>query len=172
MRMGFMHGPGWGAFSMGGGRRGGGRRLKRGILKFVLLRLLAEEPRHGYDLIRAFREKGWGGGAGSIYPLLGSLEEAGLIEGKDEGERRTYTITEKGRRLLGEHAVDLGEIFEDGDDEEPPERTQRRELRDAASRLMAAVGQLGPSSKPETIEAVRDLLDRTRKDIYGLLAQE
>ncbi len=46
------------------------RRFRRGILKFVLLKLLAELPRHGYDLMRAIREKGWGGGAGSIYPLL------------------------------------------------------------------------------------------------------
>ena len=48
----------------------GMRRLKRGILKFALLKLLSETPRHGYDLIREIREKGWAGGAGSVYPLL------------------------------------------------------------------------------------------------------
>ena len=55
------------------------RRFKRGILKFVLLKLLAAEPRHGYDLMREFRRKGWPSGAGSIYPLLAALEEEGLI---------------------------------------------------------------------------------------------
>ena len=75
----------------------------RGILKFVILKLLAEQPRHGYDLMR-FRAKGWAGGAGSVYPLLAALEAAGLIVGRDEGDRRIYEVTEKGRRHLGEHA--------------------------------------------------------------------
>ena len=68
----------------------------------------SETPRHGYDLIRAIREKGWAGGAGSVYPLLGALEAAGFIAGRDEGERRTYELTEKGRKLLEEPAADIG----------------------------------------------------------------
>ena len=62
------------------GHRRGMRRMRRGILKFALLKLLDELPRHGYDLIRAVREKGWGAGAGSVYPMLAALEAAGLIE--------------------------------------------------------------------------------------------
>ena len=172
MNMGFWHDPRSGRWSMYGrhGRRG--RRLKRGILKFVLLKLLAEMPRHGYDLIRAFREKGWGAGAGSVYPILAALEAAGLIAGRDEGDRRTYEISEKGRRLLEEHAADLGRFFEDGDEDEDESEGPGDKLRDSAGRLMQAITQLGPSSKPETIERVRELLDETRKQIYELLAEE
>ncbi len=70
----------------GGGMKSGTtaagmRRLRRGILKFALLKLLDELPRHGYDLIRAVREKGWGAGAGSVYPVLAALEAAGLSTG-------------------------------------------------------------------------------------------
>jgi DNA-binding PadR family transcriptional regulator len=167
----FWNTAGWArAFAFGGHRHG--RKLKRGILKFVLLKFLADEARHGYDLIREFRRKGWAAGAGSIYPLLAALEEEGLITGRDEGERRVYEATEKGRRHLSEHAVHPGAFFADGDDGEEPEATPRTDLRDAAGRLMQAVSQLGTSSKPETIERVRDLLDRTRKEIYTLLAQE
>jgi DNA-binding PadR family transcriptional regulator len=173
MDVGFWHDPRSGWWSMFGqrGRHHRGRRLKRGILKFALLKLLMEMPRHGYDLIRAFREKGWVAGAGSIYPLLAALEAAGLVEGRDEGERRTYEVTDKGRRLFEEHAEDLGRFFDDDDEDETAD-DPRAELRDAAGRLMQSVAQLGPSSSPETIARVRELLDRTRKEIYTLLAQE
>jgi DNA-binding PadR family transcriptional regulator len=150
-----------------------GRRLKRGFLKFVLLKLLADESRHGYDLIRHFRHRGWAGGAGSIYPILAALEAEGLIAGRDEGERRVYGVTDEGKRHLREHAAEVHSFFEGGDDDETVSGgNQRDELRDAAGRLMQAVSQLGASSKPETIERVRELLDRARRDVYTLLAQE
>jgi DNA-binding PadR family transcriptional regulator len=158
----------WGMY--GPGRRRHGKRLKRGILKFALLKLVAEMPRHGYDLMRAFREKGWGAGAGSVYPILSALEAAGLIVGRDEGDRRTYEISDKGRRLLEEHAKDLGRLFDD--DEDDASEVEEDRLRDAAGRLMQSISQLGPTSKPETIGRVCELLDETRKRIYELLAQE
>lgn len=158
----------WGMY--GHGHRRHGRRLKRGLLKFALLKLLAEMPRHGYDLMRAFREKGWGAGAGSVYPVLSALEAAGLIVGRDEGERRTYEISEKGRRLLEEHAKDLGRLFDD--DEDAGSEAETDGLREAAGRLMQSIAQLGSTSKPETIGRVCELLDETRKRIYEILAQE
>ena len=168
----FWHASGWGG-GFGGPRRRHGRRFKRGILKFVLLKLLADESRHGYDLIREFRRKGWPGGPGSVYPLLGALEEEGLIVGHDEGERRTYEVTDKGREHLREHSIDLASFFEsDRHEEEEAENETHGGLRDSAGRLMQAVAHVGPSSKAETIERVRDLLDRTRREIYTLLAQE
>jgi len=170
MHTGFWRGPGWAEF--GSRRHGHGRRFKRGILKFVLLRLLADESRHGYELIREFRRKGWAGGAGSIYPLLAALEEEGLIAGREEGERRTYEVTDKGRQRLSEHAHHFGAFFENDGEDEDARDDAPGDLRDAAGRLMQAVAQLGPSSKAETIERVRDLLDRTRREIYTLLAQE
>jgi DNA-binding PadR family transcriptional regulator len=168
----FWYAPGWGG-GVGGHQRRRVRRFKRGILKIVLLKLLADESRHGYDLIREFRRKGWPGGPGSIYPLLAALEEEGLISGRDEGERRTYEVTDKGREHLREHEVGFANFFEnEGAEEDAPENETHDGLRDAAGRLMQAMAQVGPSSKPETIERVRDLVDRTRREIYTLLAQE
>jgi DNA-binding PadR family transcriptional regulator len=172
MGMGFWHERSgwWGAYGRRGPRHSG-RRLRRGILKYALLKLLAEAPSHGYDLIRVFREKGWGGGAGSVYPLLSALEAAGLITGRDEGERRTYEISEKGRRVLEEHAAELRRFF-DGDKDEEEGGGPGDALRDSANRLLLAVSQLEASSNSETIERVRELLDNARKEIYALLAQE
>lgn len=153
--------------------RHGMRRLRRGVLKFALLKLLDELPRHGYDLIRAVREKGWGAGAGSVYPVLAALEAAGLIAGREEGGRRTYEITPRGRELLGEHAAELERLLNEEEEEEAsPERETVSQLRDSASRLMQAIAQLGPSSKLETIERVCELLKQARKEIYELLAEE
>jgi DNA-binding PadR family transcriptional regulator len=161
----------WGWYGKHGRRRM--RRMRRGILKFAVLKLLDELPRHGYDLIRAVREKGWGGGAGSVYPLLSALEAAGLITGREEGDRRIYELTEQGRRLLGEHAADLERWLKDEEDNDEEEmHDMGSQLRDSARRLMQAVSQLGPSSKPETIEHVRELLDQARKEIYQALAEE
>jgi DNA-binding PadR family transcriptional regulator len=173
--MGFWVDPhsGWWGGHEGRHHRRGMRRLRRGVLKFALLKLLAEVPRHGYDLIREIREKGWGGGgAGSVYPLLAALEAAGLIAGREEGDRRIYEITEEGRRLLGEHAVELERFLNDADDDEEAAPDVAAQLRDSAGKLMRAIPQLGPSSKPETVERARELLDETRKEIYQLLAEE
>lgn len=167
------------AFRMGDAGRywKAGRKLRRGILKFVILKFLAESDRHGYDLMRLFAQKGWRPPRpGSIYPILNGLEEEGFVRSRAEGERRVYEITEKGRRHLEEHTAHAGDFFEDvfEDDAAQPETkaTPSSQLRDAAERLMQAVGQIGPSSKPETIERVQALLNTTRKEIYTLLAQE
>ncbi len=150
----------------------GVRRMRRGILKFALLKLLDELPRHGYDLIRAVREKGWGGGAGSVYPILAALEAAGLIAGREEGDRRIYEVTEQGRKHLGEHADELERLLNEEDEDEEPADRSAAQLRDSARRLMQAISQLGPSSKPETLERVCELLKEARKEIYELLAEE
>ncbi|MBV8067717.1 MAG: PadR family transcriptional regulator [Candidatus Eremiobacteraeota bacterium] len=137
-----------------------------------MLKLLSELPRHGYDLIRAVREKGWAGGPGSVYPLLSALEAAGLVAGRMEGDRRIYEITEQGRQLLGEHAAEVERWLNDEADDEEEMTDMGSQLRDSARRLMQAISQLGPSSKPETIEHVRRLLDEARKEIYQALAEE
>jgi len=152
--------------------------VRRGILKFVILKLIETQGRtHGYDLMQIFERKGWRSGRpGSIYPILNALEEEGLVISRADGERRVYEITEKGQRQLNEHMAHAGNFFErffeDDDEQETPQGGPADGLREAASRLMQAVSQIGPSSKPETIEQVRELLDKTRKDIYTLLAQE
>jgi DNA-binding PadR family transcriptional regulator len=164
----------WWGHAEGRHRKRVGRRFRKGILKFALLKLLAEVPRHGYDLMREIREKGWGGGAGSVYPILAALEAAGLVVGREEGDRRIYEITEKGRGLLGEHAAELERFLndEDEDDEEDASPGAGDRLRGSAGRLMQSIAQIGRSSKPETIDRVCELLDQVRKEIYQLLAEE
>ena len=91
--------------------------------------------------------------------------------GRDEEGRRIYELTEKGRKMMEERWAEIGRFFED-DDEEEGTRDRRAQMRDSASRLMQAVSQLGYTSKPESIERVRELLDKARKEIYEVLATE
>lgn len=107
---GFGHGFGHG-FG-GGGRRGGGRgeRGERrrmfdgGELRLVLLKLIADEPRHGYDLIRQIEELTGGTYApspGVIYPTLTMLDDMDLIEAQQsDGAKKLFAITDAGRAEL------------------------------------------------------------------------
>lgn len=149
----------------------GRRRFKRGMLKWIVLRMLAESEgeRHGYDLIRFFQSWGWTGGAGSMYPLLAGLEADGLVESRDEGGRRNYTITEKGRRVLNEG---LPRSFRFEDVFESEEQPVSDEAQGAFDRLIAAWTQAKQVAKPETVQRIVEILDHTRKEIYTILADE
>src|ERR1700737_4594721 len=98
-------GPGHG----GGGRHGGGnmmragRMLAQGDLRLIALALIAEQPRHGYDIIKQLEEKtsGWySPSPGIVYPTLTYLEEVGHLTSQADGAKKLYTITDEGRAYL------------------------------------------------------------------------
>lgn len=74
-----------------------------GHLRLYLLRLLAERPMHGYEIIQALAEQSGGTyqpSAGTIYPRLGKLEEEGLVTKTADGRKTVYAITDAGRAEL------------------------------------------------------------------------
>lgn len=94
-----------------GGR--GGRMFDAGALRLVVLGLIAEEPRHGYDIIKAFEARFQGAyspSPGAIYPMLQMLEEADLLTSSVTGTKRLYTMTEAARAYLDEHRPELDRI--------------------------------------------------------------
>ncbi|MGH7122145.1 MAG: PadR family transcriptional regulator [Acetobacteraceae bacterium] len=109
------------AMFRGGHGYGGGRMFGQGALRLVILSLIAEQPRHGYELIKEI--EGRLGGAyspspGVIYPTLTLLEEQELIrlavggaEGAEEGGKKRYAITEGGRHFLADNEPDVRAIF-------------------------------------------------------------
>lgn len=107
------HGRGFGG-GFGGGGGGGGRRrmFDGGELKFVLLKLIADTPRHGYDLIREIEAMTGGTYApspGVVYPTLTLLDEMNLIgEQQSEGAKKRFAATDEGRAMLAEQ----GEVVE------------------------------------------------------------
>jgi len=125
----------WGPFhfDFGDGPEGRGRRGRRsrrmfesGELRLVLLKLIADEPRHGYDLIRAIEELTGGEYApspGVIYPTLTLLQDMGLVEEAPvEGPRKPFQSTDEGRKHLEERADEVESLFERLADLAPDER--------------------------------------------------
>jgi DNA-binding PadR family transcriptional regulator len=80
-----------------------GRMLAQGDLRLIALALIAEEPRHGYEIIKLVEEKTadwYSPSPGIVYPTLTYLEEAGYVTASTEGSKKLYTITEEGRDYL------------------------------------------------------------------------
>ena len=136
MRGGRGWGGNWGPFHFdfgnndsgrGRGRRGRRRMFESGELRLVLLKLIADEPRHGYDLIRAIEELTGGEYApspGVIYPTLTLLQDMGLIEeAKEKGPRKPFQITDEGRKHLEEKADEVEALFERLAEFAPEERS-------------------------------------------------
>jgi len=101
----------------GDGHHGGRSRrmFDGGELRLVLLKLIEEQPRHGYDLIRDIEERTCGAYApspGVVYPTLTMLEDMGLIEEqKAEGAKKLYAITNAGQAHLTEREEEVEALF-------------------------------------------------------------
>ena len=88
---------------MGGDGMPGGRKLSSADLQLVLLALLAEQPAHGYELIRMLEQRSAGfyvPSPGMIYPALTYLDEIGQAAVAADGNRKLYSLTEAGRSHL------------------------------------------------------------------------
>lgn len=102
----------------GGGRPMGGRRARMfdgGELRLVLLKLIADAPRHGYDLIReieALTAGAYAPSPGVVYPTLTLLDEMGLIEEQQsEGAKKRFAATDAGRAHLSDHAEQVAAMM-------------------------------------------------------------
>ncbi|MFI6574348.1 helix-turn-helix transcriptional regulator [Nocardiopsis sp. NPDC050513] len=84
-----------------------------GRLRLYLLKLLDESPRHGYEIISLLRDRFLGvysPSPGTIYPRLARLEEEGLVTHTEEGGRKVYRLTDKGRQELRDRSGDLDDL--------------------------------------------------------------
>lgn len=89
--------------------------FESGELKLVILRLLKEKPRHGYEVIKALEERMWGcytPSPGAVYPTLQLLEDQGYVRVVETEGKKVYHITPEGERFLEEHKDTLDDIFE------------------------------------------------------------
>jgi DNA-binding PadR family transcriptional regulator len=87
--------------------------FSHGRLRLYLLKLLAEGPKHGYELIRLLENRFHGlyaPSAGTIYPRLSRLSAEGLVTHAAAGGRKVYEITEAGRAELAQRAGELAEL--------------------------------------------------------------
>jgi DNA-binding PadR family transcriptional regulator len=131
--------------SWGGGPRGRrGRVFESGQLRLVLLKLIADEPRHGYDLIRAIEDLTGGEYApspGIVYPTLTLLQDMGLIEeAPGEGARKPFQVTPEGRTHLNDKSEEVDRLMQRLKDLAPEQRhSAGPAIGRAVKNLMAAL---------------------------------
>jgi DNA-binding PadR family transcriptional regulator len=148
------------------------RVFDQGDLRYVLLRLIADSPRHGYELIKAIEEK-FGGtyspSPGIIYPTLTLLEELGYIRPDSaEGPRKQFAITPEGTAFLAANQAVVDQIFARMAEVSRaygsgPAPEIRRALSNLEAALAIRLGR-GPLSADE-VRAVTVILDRAAGEV-------
>jgi DNA-binding PadR family transcriptional regulator len=126
--------------------------FRHGRLRLYLLRLLDEEPRHGYEVIRLLRDRFMGVYApspGTIYPRLARLEEEGLVTHDEENGRKVYRITEAGREELRSRSDELDELED--------------ELSASVSDIVREVRE----DVRDTVRSLREELTRAAREMRG-----
>src|SRR4051794_18634727 len=133
-----LEGDGWGRR-----RRRGRRMFESGELRLVLLKLIADEPRHGYDLIRAIEDLTGGEYApspGVVYPTLTLLQDMNLIEeAPGEGPRKPFQVTQEGRAYLEERAEEVEALLDRLRDLKPRHSEAGPAIGRAVKNLMTAL---------------------------------
>jgi DNA-binding PadR family transcriptional regulator len=160
----------------GPGGRGGRRRLfDSGELRLVLLKLIADSPRHGYDLIREMETLTGGVYApspGVVYPTLTLLDEMGLIgEQQAEGAKKQFAITEAGRAHIDDKKTEIDGLFERlAALEEVRARGDRAPIRRAMGNLHAVLHNRMHAGEitDETLHQVAAILDEAAQKIERL----
>jgi len=151
--------------------------FRHGRLRLYLLRLLDEEPRHGYEVIRLLRDRFMGVYApspGTIYPRLSRLEDEGLVTHDEENGRKVYRITEAGREELRSRGAELDELEEElsesvsdiarefGEDV----RATVRSLREELTRAAREVRQTEPDIAREAAETAREQARQSKESAW------
>lgn len=182
-------GGGWGR---GGRHRGGGgggdmfrigRMLAQGDLKLLALALIAEQPRHGYEIIKLIEEKTSGcysPSPGVVYPTLTFLEEAGYVTAEADGAKKRFTITAEGRDYLdanrdfadailgrlAEIGLKMGKVRRwMGAEREPPAGPELPRLIEAALENLRDVARAKLAENPRTETRLVEILAGVANDL-------
>ncbi|MFS2004473.1 PadR family transcriptional regulator [Duganella sp. CT11-25] len=154
----------------GGGPRGRGPKMfDAGAMRYVVLQLISEKPRHGYELIKELEQRSGGGytpSPGAIYPLLSMLLDMGHVSATPDGNKKLHTITAEGEAFLAENRQFVDAILarmSDPDEYRDDLRSIMHELKQAAI-LQAR----GTNHSPERLEQVRAILRQATADINAL----
>lgn len=155
------------------GRERGGRGPRvfaPGDLKLLLLALIAEQPAHGYDLIRKIEglfEGAYCPSPGVIYPTLTFLEESEMVIGDAQAGKKLYTVTDAGRQSLADQAVALEGVRMRIDVSKRSLRGHDRppEIHEAVHNLRHALQMHHGRWSPEEILRVSELLNSTAKAV-------
>ncbi len=151
-----------------GGRRAFGE-AERGSIKYDILGILWDGPRHGYDIMLTIEEqRGYRPSPGSIYPALQMLEEGDFLTGQDIDGKRVYTITDKGSELLAKHR----ETADGGAPGEPGHAQMIARGMQTMVGLKMVIKEIARTRNPDMYTQALAIIERARRDLYALLTHE
>jgi DNA-binding PadR family transcriptional regulator len=139
-------------------------------VRAAILLLLAEQPRHGYEIITELADRSdgqWQPSPGSIYPVLKRLAREGLVDAEHLDGKRVFSLTEAGRAVVEAERSTWGEPWALS----PDDSEEAMDLWAEGKQLGAAVWQVSQLNDAAQIEAATAVLVEARKRIYGLLAE-
>jgi DNA-binding PadR family transcriptional regulator len=144
-----------------------------GDMKYVILKLLRDKPRHGYEVMKDLEERMHGcysPSPGTIYPTLQWLEDEGLVVARDVEGKKVYEITDTGRAFLDEHKDIVEDIFDRVT--ETVERTvggTMVEVNRALGQLVKAVYRTGWKAETDAArKGVAEILAKATAEIEAL----
>jgi DNA-binding PadR family transcriptional regulator len=162
----------WGWGSWGGRRR---QWFESGDMKYVILKLLQEKPRHGYEVMKELEERMRGcytPSPGTVYPTLQWLEDEGLVTVREVDGKKVYEITPAGTTFLETHRDVVDDIFERIRD--VVERVSGGAMADvnrAAARLLKAAFRTGWKLTDDAARRrVADVLTRAAEELESMHA--
>jgi DNA-binding PadR family transcriptional regulator len=149
--------------------RGPRGRAQRGDVRAAVLRLLTEHSMHGYQMMHAIAERTggtWRVSPGAIYPTIAQLEDEGLVRIESEHGRKLVVLTDAGRSYIEDAATAPIDPF--------AAMTEERGtgLRDVFEGLAVASKTLGRTGSPTQIAAAREVLEKARRELYLILADD
>jgi len=144
-------------------------------MKYVILKLLKDKPRHGYEVMKELEDQMHGcysPSPGTVYPTLQWLEDEGLVVARDVAGKKVYEITDAGRAFLEEHRDLVDDIFDRV--RETVDRALGGAMGDvnrSLGRLVKAVYRTGWKARDEaTRQRLVAILDRVVGEVEGLLS--
>jgi DNA-binding PadR family transcriptional regulator len=179
---------GWDAFGFAFGPKGWGFRAGRaghrrrqwfgaGDMKYVILKLVRDKPRHGYEIMKDLEERMHGcysPSPGTVYPTLQWLEDEGLVVAREVDGKKVYEITDTGRTFLDEHKDIVEDIFDRVT--ETVERTvggSMAEVNRALGQLVKIVYRTGWRAESDAArKRVAEILGKAADEIAELLKSQ
>ena len=142
--------------------------MRRGDIRRAVLSALRDSPAHGYEVMRRLEEMSgglWRPSPGSVYPHLQMLEDEGMVRSVERDGTRVFQLTDAGEaEAAGEPSLPWHDGGESGD--------QIRTLRLAVTQLMSAAKQLSGAGMDAQVERGIAVVQKARKELYQILAED
>ena len=152
------------------------RLFNKGDLKYIILDLIKDKPRYGYEIIRSLEERSHGfysPSAGAVYPTLQMLEEMGYVTAVERDGKKVYTITDEGNRFLNEQRDFTDEI---------KGHIKRHWNPDNMAEIAKTMNELGKfrhlidhrlrQLDPEKMQRIRKIISRAFEDIEDIISEK